>query len=67
MPVDCPSVTKIWRKTGMVERAVAPSRSGATGTSRQPRTVRPSSPAIVSMRETASAVPSSGRKAMPTA
>ena len=33
----------------MVERAVAPSRSGATGTSRQPRTVRPSSAAIVSM------------------
>ena len=39
----------------MVARAAAPSRSGATGTSRQPRTVRPSSAAIVSMRETASA------------
>ncbi len=51
----------------MVERAVAPSICGATGTSRQPRTVRPSSPAMVSMRATASSVPSAGRKAMPTA
>lgn len=67
MPVETPSVTKIWRKAGIVERAVAPSSSGATGTSRQPRTVRPSSAAIVSIRETASSVPSLGRKAMPTA
>ncbi|CAM5477581.1 hypothetical protein SCALM49S_08774 [Streptomyces californicus] len=67
MPSEAPSVTKSWRKTGIVERAVAPSSCGATGTSRQPRTVRASSAAIVSMRETASSVPSSGRKAMPTA
>lgn len=67
MPREAPSPTKTWRKTGIVERAVAPSICGATGTSRQPRTVRPSSCAIVSMRETASSVPSTGRKAMPTA
>ena len=51
----------------MVARAPLPSRSGVTGTSRQPRTVRPSSAAIVSIRETASAESSAGRKAMPTA
>ncbi len=62
-----PSLTKICRKTGMVDRAVAPSSCGATGTSRQPRTVRPSSAAIVSICETASSAESSGRKAMPTA
>ena len=67
MPALAPSATKSWRKAGIVARAVAPSRSGATGTSRQPRTVRPSSAAIVSIRETASVVSSAGRKAMPTA
>ena len=63
-----------WAKDGMHDSAVAPSPSGFTGTSRQPRTVRPSSAAIVSIRETASAAVgsasvavSSGRKAMPTA
>lgn len=46
MPASSPlvSATKSWEKYGMVERAVVPSISGATGTSRQPRTVRPSSP-----------------------
>lgn len=46
---------------------MAPRSSGAVGTSRQPRTVRPSSAAIVSIRETASVAVSSGRKAIPTA
>lgn len=53
----------------MVARAPLPSSCGATGTTRQPMTSRPSSPAIVSMRETASAASwaSDGRKAIPTA
>ncbi len=53
----------------MVVRAPLPSRSGVTGTSRQPRTVRFSSAAMASIRSTATAcaVPSAGRKAMPTA
>lgn len=53
----------------MVARAPLPSRSGVTGTSRQPRTVRFSSAAMASICSTATAcaVPSAGRKAMPTA
>lgn len=67
--VPSASETKIWRKAGIVERAVAPSSCGATGTSRQPRTVRPSAAAIVSICETAAALSASstGRKPMPTA
>ncbi len=67
---DSPSFArKSWRNRGITERAVAPSRSGVTGTSRQPRTVRFSSAAMTSIRAVAAASDSSssGRKAMPTA
>lgn len=50
----------------MVARAPLPS-AGVTGTSRQPRTVRPSWVAISSIVRTASVEPSAGRKAIPTA
>ena len=41
--------TKSWLNVGITPRAVWPSDSGSTGTSRQPRTARPSSAAISSM------------------
>jgi hypothetical protein len=61
--------TKSWAKVGITLLAVAPSVESSTGTSRQPRTARPSSSAISSIRwrvlATASASP--GRNAVPTA
>ncbi len=61
--------TKSWLNVGITLREVAPRMSGSTGTSRQPRTVRPSSPAICSMwaRVFATCSSSPGRKAVPTA
>ncbi len=63
------AATKSWLKVGITESAVAPSMDGSTGTSRQPRTVRPSSAAISSMRRRVLATSSSppGRNAVPTA
>ena len=53
----------------MTPRAVLPSSDGVVGTSRQPRTRRPSSAASASTdaRAAASAASSSGRNAVPTA
>ena len=64
------SATKSWAKCGMTARAVGPTSapSGSTGTSRQPRTVRPSSSASLatSSYRAARSFSSAGRKAMPT-
>src|SRR3954454_22640515 len=67
---DMVSATNSWAKCGMTARAVGPrsAPSGSIGTSRQPRTVRPSSAArraTSSTRATRSPA-SAGRKAMPT-
>jgi len=60
---------KSWRNTGMQSRAMRPIIESSNGTSRQPRTSRPSSATIASIRPTARArsAPSLGRKAMPAA
>ncbi len=71
IPTSRPLVadTKSWLNVGMTLNAVAPRMSGSTGTSRQPRTVRPSSSAICSMlaRVLATCSSSPGRNAVPTA
>ncbi len=71
MPTRRPpvAVTNSWLNVGITLIAVAPSIEASVGTSRQPRTVRPSSAAISSIRwrvlVTASSSP--GRNAVPTA
>ena len=71
MPVSrCPSpATNSWLNDGITERAVEPSVSGCTGTSRHPSTASPSSSASSSIRLRVLATSSSspGRKAVPTA
>ena len=47
--------TNSWAKCGMQSRATSPMMSAATGTSRQPRTVRDSSAAIRSIASTVAA------------
>ena len=63
------AATNSWKNEGMQSSAVLPSVDGSVGTSRQPSTVRPSSPAMSSMRlrvlETCSSSP--GMKAVPAA
>ncbi len=61
--------TNSWTNDGMQSSAVWPSEDGSVGTSRQPRTDRPSSAAISSMRLRVLATCSSspGMKAVPTA
>ena len=63
------SATKIWRKVGMTDSAVAPIIDESIGTSRHPRTTRPSSAQIFSTSSAAAehASSSAGRNAMPTA
>ena len=58
-----------WRKVGMASRASAPSEESSVGTSRQPRTVRPSAATIFSTPSTARAASrvDCGRKAIPVA
>ena len=63
------AATNSWTNEGMQSSAVWPREEGSVGTSRQPRTVRPSSAAISSMRLRVLATCSSspGMKAVPTA
>ena len=63
------SATTSWRNTGMDARAVGPTRSAVTTTSRHARTSSFSSAAIDSIAETAlrCSVSSTGRNAMPIA
>ena len=63
------AVTNSWANCGITPSAVAPRQSGWIGTSRQPRTVSPSSAAISSIwvRVLATASSSPGRNAVPTA
>ena len=63
------SATTSWRNVGMEARAVGPTRSAVTGTSRQARTSSFSSAAMASMPRTAAAWPAAsvGRNAMPIA
>ena len=60
---------KTCRNCGMVPRAVAPTMSETTGSTRQPSTSRPSSAAIRSISATwpAASLSSAARKAVPTA
>ena len=59
--------TNTWRNAGITSRALAPGTSASIGTSRQPRTVKPSSTNTFSASTIVASTSSGGRNAIPVA